>query len=85
MSRSINIAQRKHFEGDITAGQVNSGNVLRWMSDNQLFATFNNIRGTPQYMHNMNLDVLAKVGAFNVNTFFLLYLGLNYIDLKSLK
>ena len=41
------------------------------MSDNQLFATFKNIRGTPQYMHNMNLDVLAKVRAFNVNTFFL--------------
>jgi len=41
------------------------------MSGNQLFATFKNIRGTPQYMHNMNLDVLAKVRAFNVNTFFL--------------
>ena len=41
------------------------------MSDNQLFATFKNIRGTPQYMQNMSLDVLAKVRAFNVNTFFL--------------
>ena len=71
VSSSINIAQRKHFQGNLTAGQVNSGNVLRWMSDNQLFATFKNIRGTPQYMHNMNLDVLAKVRAFNVNTLFL--------------
>ena len=57
-------------------------NVLCWMSDNQLFATFKNILGTPQYMHNMNLDVLAKVRAFNVNTFFLQYLGLNYTVLK---
>ena len=38
---------------------------------NQLLATFKNICGTPQYMQNMNLDVLAKVKAFNVNTFFL--------------
>ena len=29
------------------------------------------ICGTPQYMHNMNLDVVAKVRAFNINTFFL--------------
>ena len=45
VSSSINIAQRKHFQGDITAGQVNSGDVLRWMSDNKLFATFKNILG----------------------------------------
>ena len=32
-------------------------------------ATFKS--GTPQYMHNMNLDKLAKARVFNVNTFFL--------------
>ena len=44
---SSNIAQRKQFLGDTTVGHVNSGNVLRWMSDNQLFATFKNMCGTP--------------------------------------
>ena len=40
---SISIVQKKYFQGDITAEQVNSGDVLRWMADNQLFATFKNI------------------------------------------
>ena len=33
VSSSINFVQRKYVQGDITAGQVNSGNVLRWTSD----------------------------------------------------
>ena len=34
-------------------------------------ATFKSIRGTPQYFHNMMLDILAKVRQFGPPTFFL--------------
>ena len=37
------------------------------ISDDQIFASFKNIRGTPQYFHNMLLDVL------DVYTFFLTF------------
>ena len=73
VASSISIAERKHFQGDLKAGQVNSQNVLRHMSDNQLFASFKDIRGTPQYWNRMLLDVLAKVRAKNVHTFFLTF------------
>jgi len=46
---------------------------MRMISDDQIFASFKNIRGTPQYFHNMMLDVLAKVRQFGVPTFFLTF------------
>ena len=39
------------------------------ITDDQIFASFKNIRGTPQYFHNMLLDVLAKIRVFDVYTF----------------
>ena len=36
-----------------------------------MYASFKNIRGTPQYFHNMMLDVLAKIKKFGAPTFFL--------------
>ena len=72
VASSITFAQRKTFQGDISAGQLlTSGNVTRMISDDQIFASFKNIRGTPQYFHNMLLDFLAKVRQFGVSTFFL--------------
>ena len=44
ISSSISIAERKHFQGELTAGQVNSNNVLRYISENQLFASFKDQR-----------------------------------------
>ena len=41
------------------------------LSHDQIFSSFKNIRGTPQYFHNMLLDVLAKISEFGVYTFFL--------------
>ena len=41
------------------------------ISDDQIFSSFKNITGTPQYFHNMLLDVLAKIRQFGVYTFFL--------------
>ena len=72
VASSIHFAKRKQFQGDINAGQlINQDNVRRMISDDQIFASFKNIRGTPQYFHNMLLDVLAKIRQFGPYTFFL--------------
>ena len=41
------------------------------ISDDQLYASFKNVRGSPQYYKNMMLDVLAKVRQYGPYTFFL--------------
>ena len=41
------------------------------ISDDQIFSSFKNIRGTHQYFHNMLLDALAKIRQSGVYTFFL--------------
>ena len=50
---------------------MNHDSVRRMISDEQIFSSFKNISGTPQYFHNMLLDVLAKTRQFGVYTFFL--------------
>ena len=50
---------------------VNSNNVRKMISDDQIYASFKNVRGTPQYWNNMMLDVLAKIRNFGVATWFL--------------
>ena len=49
---------------------MNSNNVRRTLSDDQIYASFKNIKETPQYRHNMNLDTLVKVQHFGTVTFF---------------
>ena len=69
---SIHFAERKQFQSGISVGQLmNKDTVKRMISDDQIFSSFKNIRGTPQYFHNMLLDVLAKIRQFGVYTFFL--------------
>ena len=41
------------------------------ISDDELYAVFKNVRGTPQFFHNMQLDILAKTRYFRVQTFWL--------------
>ena len=54
---------RKQFQSEINVGQlVNHNNVRRMIPDDQIFSSFKN-RGTPQYFHNMLLDVLAKISS----------------------
>ena len=74
MNSSIHFAERKQFQGNITAGSLkNPSNIGTMISDQQVFASFKNIRGTPQYFKNMMYDVLAKVrhSHFGCPTFFL--------------
>ena len=49
---------------------MNSNNVRRTLSDDQIYASFKNIKETPQYEHNLKLDILAKVRHFGTVTFF---------------
>ena len=72
VASSIHFAERKQFQSEFNVGQlVNPDNIRRMISDDQIFSSFKNIRGTPQYFHNMLLDVLAKIRQFGVYTFFL--------------
>ena len=72
VARSVHFAERKQFQSEISVSQlVNHNNVRRMISDDQIFSSFRNIRGTSQYFHNMLLDVLAKIRQFGVFTFFL--------------
>ena len=57
---------------------MNHDSVRRMISDEQIFSSFKNISGTPQYFHNMLLDVLAKTRQFGVNTFFLTYFAAEF-------
>ena len=50
---------------------MNHNNVRRMISDDQIFSSFKNIRGTPRCFHNRLLDVLAKIRQFGLYTFFL--------------
>ena len=69
---SVHFTERKQFQSEISVGQlVNHNNARRMMTDNQIFSSFKNIRGSPQYFHNMLLNVLAKIRQFGVYTFFL--------------
>ena len=66
------LLERKQFQSEISVGQlVNHNNVRRMISDDQILSKFKNIRGTPQYFHNMLLDVLSKIRWFGGYTFFL--------------
>ena len=72
VASSVHFAERKQFQSEINVCQlVNHGNVRRVISDDQILSSFKNTRGTPQYFHNIFLDVLAKTRQFGVYTFFL--------------
>ena len=43
------------------------------ITDAELYASFKSIRGTPQYFHEMMLDVLAKIRQYGPPTFFLTF------------
>ena len=63
---------RKQFQSDINVGQaLDSSFVQRMIGEDQIYASFKNIRGTPQYFHNMMLDILAKIRQFGPPAFFI--------------
>ena len=57
VASSVHFEERKQFQSEINVCQlVNYDNVRQIISDDQLFSSFKNIRGTPQYFHNMLLN-----------------------------
>ena len=69
VASSVNFAERKQFQSEISVGQLVNHNNVRMISNDQIFSSFKN-RGT-LYFHNMLLDVLTKIMQFGVYTFFL--------------
>ena len=48
IASSVQFAKRKQFQSEISVGQlVNHDNVRRMISDDEIFCSFKNIRGTP--------------------------------------
>ena len=67
VASSVRFAQRKQFQCKSIVGQlVNHDNVRKMISDDQIFYLLEKTRGTPQFIHNMLLDVLAKTRQFGV-------------------
>ena len=72
IASSIHFAERKRYQREINAGQLRSQDGLREMiGSDVIYASFKNIRGTPQYFHNMSLDILAKYRQYGKPTIFL--------------
>ena len=44
---------------------------MKLLNKDQVYASFKNIRGTPQYWQQMQFDMLAKLRQFGSYTFFL--------------
>ena len=71
---TINFSERKRRQRPLTARYIqNNSSLKNLVSDAELFSSFKSIRGTPQYFHNMMLDVLAKIRQFGPPTFFLTF------------
>jgi hypothetical protein len=69
---SIQMAQHKMHHADITAGHLKDPAYVRQLLGNdEMYATFKSIRGTPQYWHQMQLDMLAKLRQLGPYTFFI--------------
>lgn len=59
----IHFVERKQFQSEICVGQLVSQNIV-WWSD----FLFKNIKRTPQYFHNMLLNVPFQIRQFCVYT-----------------
>ena len=68
----MTITTRKHFQQDLSVGQLKDPlKISRLLSENQLFTTFRNIHGSPQYFKQMHLDMMANIRQLGPYTFFL--------------
>ena len=72
LQNSISITTRKSYQESLSAGQLKDPDKLvRLLSEDQVFASFKTIRGTPQYWQQMQLDMLAKLRQLGPYTFFI--------------
>ena len=75
ISSTIHFAGMKRRQaGPIQAKDIQNRDTFRsLLSDAELYSSFKSIRGTPQYFHDMMLDVLAKVRQYGAPTFWLTF------------
>ncbi len=72
ISSSISITARKRFQEDITVGDLrNPDRIGKLLTEDQVFATFKKMRGTPQSWKQMSLDMHAKLRQLGPYTFFI--------------
>ena len=70
--KTISVQLKKSKSKTINAGIIkNKSNLSQLFRKDEIFATFKNIRGTPQYFKSMQLDMIAKVRCFGTYTFFI--------------
>lgn len=69
---SITMSLKKSRQTDISVGQLQQPERLQSLfKDDEIFASFKRVRGTPQYWKQMQQDMLAKIRHFGPYTFFL--------------
>ena len=69
---SISMSLKKTRDSDISVGQLQHPERLQAMfKENEIFASFKKVRGSPQYWQEMQQDMLAKIRRFGTYTFFL--------------
>ena len=72
IKNSITMQLKKTRPGDINARKLrNPEYVVSLMKEDELFASFKKIRGSPQYWKEMQQDMIAKIRQFGPYTFFI--------------
>ncbi|XP_070548888.1 uncharacterized protein [Ptychodera flava] len=72
VKNSITMQLKKTRMGDLNVAKLkNPDNVRLMLKNDELFASFKKIRGTPQYWKEMQQDMIAKIRQFGPYTFFL--------------
>ena len=71
---TISLVERKRKQNSWTIRDIQNPSVVQELiTDAEIYASFKSIRGTPQYFHEMTLDVLAKCRQFGPPTFFITF------------
>jgi len=72
VSDGITFALKKSRQDDVSVLALqNPENLQKMFKDDELFASFKRIRGTPQYWKEMQQDMLAKIRYYGPYTFFI--------------
>ncbi len=71
IQNAINMSTKKVRGTDLTAGRLQDKNkYIRLMTNKEIIASFNTIRGSPQYWDTMRRDMLAKIKRYGPYQFF---------------
>jgi hypothetical protein len=72
VSDGITFPLKKARQDDVSVGALqNPDNLAKMFKDDEIFASFKRIRGTPQHWKDMQQDMLAKIRYYGPYTFFI--------------